>query len=1018
MNQEQKRNIIYRKEWRIIPLRKFTKIPIHSSWNTREFNEKELDLYLNELNSNIGLVLGSVSGNIIDIDIDDPIAANIIERNFKDKAPIKILPFTFYTFGRDSKPLSHILYKCGDTSPKQFKDFQGNLISEIRGENQQTRIPESTHLENGVVETVRWYNPRLNINYDLIRVDRKRIEDGLELLTILTTIAKRWKNANGSRHNLALDISGVFLKKYRPEDVKYFIELICNITNDEEMKDRLKTVDYTKLRIENNLPYTKYKTVMDLFGEGFVNSLKTYFNFKPLPTLQEVTKTNQQEVENKTQSHIQNNIIDAARTRKSPYRGFDPHIYSVAFAEKYKLSYDSREDIVYYWDEKDGIWKDADNMVRVFCEKHAKNVLQVDPKEPLYPNSEIKHRSIINSMKSKLATDELRNFRINEIDNTVYVPFNNCAFNLETKSCEKYSPEMGFKFKLRWNYTGEITNDALIKIVQSYNEDIQDLLFEIMAFPMYRGDTRSKIFFLNGRGKNGKSTYCKIMSAIYKDFTVNVSLRNLKKDLFSVEDLGGDEVPPLVNLSSENGDDLLNYMEIIKEITGGDDVRVRRKFKKSVFKKLYTKMIFSYNQLPQIKQQDIALLDRVIIVDFKKTFETSVSFDEKLKKMLANQNGELESLISYLVNVLVDLKNRDFQFSYTPPTIEEKKQEYVRKTDSIKSFLEEHCEITKEDKDRIKKEDLYKIICKYCEIKGMYTPSMKKLSMELKKIDGIYSKRIKLENKRIAVWTGLKVVKPVQTEIQKVKNSTGIFDSIEKDESLKTLVQRLIEIIIDQDTGKVNKNLVDIFLKNLSELKSTNLQKKEKSMVSQEELEAFFKKSGFEGKLIKLKNEDLVIPYAENKVQISDLDDEEKVISIPKHRYQDISSKDYEKLQSFFKNKRLFFIDTDLMTEKEFESINDRLYSLIENENPAKVFLKIKKHKLKDKVFSFHLEFYEKEIKMKFRLVRTESEDLKSYFEIPVRLGEVEFINYYILNIEPFVEEFGNFFSYILKREG
>ena len=101
-------------------------------------------------NCNLGVLLGSASGWLVDVDLD---CAEAVEL-----AP-HYLPDT-WVFGRASKPASHWLYVAEDVQSHGFRDADGTpgtMMLEIRGETEngpghQTVIPPSTHTTGEAIE--------------------------------------------------------------------------------------------------------------------------------------------------------------------------------------------------------------------------------------------------------------------------------------------------------------------------------------------------------------------------------------------------------------------------------------------------------------------------------------------------------------------------------------------------------------------------------------------------------------------------------------------------------------------------------------------------------------------------------------------------------------------------------------------------------------------------------------------------------------------------------------------------
>lgn len=114
------------------------KKPLTEGWqNTKESHPDALDP---ETDDNIGVVLGDASKGMVDVDIDRP-SALPLARFF--------LPKTEMIFGRESKPRSHWIYRCGEAgSCRKWQDEKG-VIVELRANGGQTMFPSSIHPDTG-----------------------------------------------------------------------------------------------------------------------------------------------------------------------------------------------------------------------------------------------------------------------------------------------------------------------------------------------------------------------------------------------------------------------------------------------------------------------------------------------------------------------------------------------------------------------------------------------------------------------------------------------------------------------------------------------------------------------------------------------------------------------------------------------------------------------------------------------------------------------------------------------------
>jgi hypothetical protein len=135
--------------WRVVPIPRGEKGPKLTGWGKLRLTFKDLPRYFND-NSNIGIILGPPSQELIDIDLDCPEAIVLADR---------YLPQTGAEFGRASKPRSHRLYiACGAIHEPFADPIDGSTLLELRaagsdGGCHQTVFPPSVHPSG---ESIEW----------------------------------------------------------------------------------------------------------------------------------------------------------------------------------------------------------------------------------------------------------------------------------------------------------------------------------------------------------------------------------------------------------------------------------------------------------------------------------------------------------------------------------------------------------------------------------------------------------------------------------------------------------------------------------------------------------------------------------------------------------------------------------------------------------------------------------------------------------------------------------------------
>lgn len=129
--------------WRVVPVRYREKAPsIGKEW-PRQVRDTPPAKMLRRLRvpGNVGVVTGSLSADVVDVDLDCDEAVAL--------APLLLEPT--WTFGRASKPNSHWIYTASGATYRKFAWRDGHALLELRGNNKpgaqgiQTVFPPSVH---------------------------------------------------------------------------------------------------------------------------------------------------------------------------------------------------------------------------------------------------------------------------------------------------------------------------------------------------------------------------------------------------------------------------------------------------------------------------------------------------------------------------------------------------------------------------------------------------------------------------------------------------------------------------------------------------------------------------------------------------------------------------------------------------------------------------------------------------------------------------------------------------------
>lgn len=252
---------------------------------------------------------------------------------------------------------------------------------------------------------------------------------------------------------------------------------------------------------------------------------------------------------------------------------------------------------------------------------------------------------------------------VGEVSGAHYIAFRNGVYNLDSGTLEPFSPDIIVKNKIPFNYNYEAYNDALDGVldrISCHDDQIRDLLEEMAGYCMYRRNELRKAFILIGDKANGKSTYLDCIAYMLGES--NTSALDLKElgDRFRTAELFG----KLVNIGDDIGDEFIPNPAVFKKLVSGDRVTVERKGQDPFEFGNYSKLLFSANNIPRIKDKTGAVLDRLVIVPFNATFSKSdPDYDPYIKYKLRT-----EEAMEYLIQIGLDglkrvLGNNGFSIS-------------------------------------------------------------------------------------------------------------------------------------------------------------------------------------------------------------------------------------------------------------------------------------------------------------------------------------------------------------------
>jgi len=303
------------------------------------------------------------------------------------------------------------------------------------------------------------------------------------------------------------------------------------------------------------------------------------------------------------------------------------------------------------------------------------------------------------------------------IDVTKTIVFRNGLLDVDTGELRPLTPDIFVTSTLPYDYDPKAQCKlwrGFVREVFNGDQECHDLLQEWFGYNLIASNHMQSMMFLIGVRNSGKST------------TVNV-LRNLlgprRCSAISAEDLFHrfglhSLVGRYAAIISEPGQlgryNSQHVLQKIKQITGGDTVSIDRKFKDAIDVKLFCRMTYADNFLPDFRDDSGAFLRRVNLLYFSNDrTQSEEGIDRQLGRKLA---AETPGIAGWALEGLRRLIERDY-FT-VPKSSAEHIQQIADISTPIRRIITENCNLKEDRPDEVwvsvdQLYDFYRAVCEY-----------------------------------------------------------------------------------------------------------------------------------------------------------------------------------------------------------------------------------------------------------------------------------------------------------------
>ena len=245
--------------WSPVPIPYRQKKPVLPGWQKLQVTEETAPEHFNGELQNVGIILGTASGDLVDVDLDCPEAAALAS---------SFLPPTELAFGRPSKRRSHLLYTSAvpkviqfqDPDPPVDKDGRPDkaMLVELRSNGGQTVFPGSTHESD---EVIRWVE-----DGDPAEVDPTQLLTATCRLVAACLLLRAAPASD--RHQYLLDICGAMVRELGRDGAAAILAPVarCMLGDLYRKAEGDRLLDDTARKIAEGAPVSGWPTLVERIG--------------------------------------------------------------------------------------------------------------------------------------------------------------------------------------------------------------------------------------------------------------------------------------------------------------------------------------------------------------------------------------------------------------------------------------------------------------------------------------------------------------------------------------------------------------------------------------------------------------------------------------------------------------------------------------------------------------------------------------------------------------------------------
>lgn len=249
------------------------------------------------------------------------------------------------------------------------------------------------------------------------------------------------------------------------------------------------------------------------------------------------------------------------------------------------------------------------------------------------------------------------------------------------------------------------------------NPEVRAFLKRFLGYCLTGLTVEQILVFFYGAGRNGKSTLMDVICHILDDYAVTLSI-----DSFSGEKTrsGSEATPDLARLpgarmvsASEPEANVKLKDALIKQLTGGEKIPVRRLHKDFIEVDPQFKILLSGNHKPRIDDDSDGIWRRVALVPW----EVQIPKGDVDRLLPVKLKAEADGIFAWLVEGAIDYLAGGLEI---PDAVRAASQEYREESDPIGAFIRGACTVTGDAGHIEKPADLFAAFERFADAEGIF----------------------------------------------------------------------------------------------------------------------------------------------------------------------------------------------------------------------------------------------------------------------------------------------------------